>query len=71
MKRFIVKPNFGHFSVVDNTTGKMVVGYPTKKDAELTSDGLNQLLTENDIENRITSLKTLEGYGFYCSKEKN
>ena len=70
MKRFSVKPNFGNFKVVDNTTGKMVVGYHTKKGAELTSDGLNKLKTDSAIEKRIKSLKTIKGYGFYASKEK-
>ena len=70
MKRFFVKPNFGHFKVVDNTTGKMVVGYHTKKGAELTADGLNKLKIESAIEKRIKSLKTIKGYGYYASKEK-
>ena len=70
MKRFFVKPNFGHFNVVDNTTGKMTVGYRTKKDAELTADGLNKLKTNSAIEKRIKSLKTIKGYGFFASKEK-
>ena len=70
MKRFFVKQNFGHFKVVDNTTGKMVVGYHTKKGAELTADGLNKLKIESAIEKRIKSLKTIKGYGYYASKEK-
>ncbi len=68
MKRFFVKPNFGDFKVVDNTTGKMVVGYRTKTGAELTAEGLNKLNTESAIEKRIKSLKTIKGYGYYASK---
>lgn len=68
MKRFSVKPNFGNFKVVDNTTQKMVVGYSTKKDATLTADGLNKLKTEGAIQKRIESLKTIKGYGYYASK---
>ena len=67
MKRFFVKLNFGHFKVVDNTTGKMVVGYRTKKGAELTAEGLNKLKTKSAIEKRIKSLKTIKGYGYYAS----
>jgi len=70
MKRFFVKPNFGNFKVVDNTTSKMVIGYRTKKGAELTAEGLNKLKTESAIEKRIKSLKTIKGYDYYASKEK-
>jgi hypothetical protein len=68
MNRFLVKANFGNFKVVDNTTNKMVVGYHTKKGAELTAEGLNKLKTESAIEKRIKSLKTIKGYGYYSSK---
>ena len=70
MKRFFVKPNFGHFKVVDDKTNKMVVGYSSKKDAEATADGLNKIKTESGLQKRIKSLQTLKGYGYYAMKKK-
>jgi len=70
MKRYFVKPNFGQFKVVDNTTQKMVVGYRKKKDAELTADGLNKLKTNSAIEKRIKSLQTIKRIWFFCFKRK-
>ena len=69
MARFFIKPNFGHFRVMDTKTNKMVVGYSTKKGAELTAEGLNKIKTEAGIEKRIKSLQTIKGYGYYAIKE--
>ncbi len=69
--RFIVKPNFGHFKVVDSTTGKMVVGYRIKSQAEVTAAGLNSIKTGKALQSRIASLKTTEGYGFFVKKRSD
>jgi hypothetical protein len=65
MKRFYVKNAFGHFNVMDNNTGKMVVGYSKKTDAEKTSNGLNRIRKVENIAKMKTKLKTTKGYGNY------
>jgi hypothetical protein len=65
MKRFYVKNAFGHFNVMDKNTGKMVVGYSKKTDAEKTSNGLNRIRKVENISKMKTKLKTTKGYGNY------
>lgn len=64
MKKFIVKPSFGHFNVIDVNTKKMIVGYKKKGDAEKTAEGLNRTKTENVFQ-MVSKLKTTKGYGHY------
>ena len=71
LKRFYVKPNFGHWSVVDRTTEKRVVGYSKKVDAENTAAGLNRIRTEHNLVKRMEYLTTMKGYGHYCKKDDN
>jgi hypothetical protein len=62
-QRFYIKSNFGHWSVIDRTTNKMIVGYSTKKHAEQTMESLNKIQDANEVLKTIESLKTLQGYG--------
>ena len=63
--RFFVRPNFGHFSVIDNTTNKMWVGYGKKDKAQKTAAGLNAITDPIELQNMLTYLKTSEGYGHF------
>ena len=69
MARFITKPNFGHFSVIDTINNKMIVGYPKKIHAEITAKGLNKIKTETSLQKKIKLLKTMKGYGYFINKE--
>jgi hypothetical protein len=64
VKRFWVKANFGNWSVIDRTDGKMVVGYGKKGDAEATADGLNRIRKAENISTMKQVLKK-KGYGHY------
>lgn len=63
--RFFVKPNFGHWSVIDKQTNAMVVGYSNKPDAETTAAGLNSINDPAEISRMKAYLKTQAGYGHY------
>lgn len=69
-KRFWVKSNYGHWSVMDKTDGKMVVGYSKKSDAEITADGLNRIRKKENISKMKQTLKTTNGYGHYIRLAK-
>lgn len=68
--RFYVKSNFGHWSVMDRKTGKMVVGYAKKSDAQITADGLNRIRSAANISKMKTRLQTVKGYGYYIIRSK-
>jgi hypothetical protein len=68
-KRFWLKPNVGHWSVMDHTTGKKVVGYSKKGDAQATADGLNRIRTKDNLQKMIDHLQTLKGYGHYTQAD--
>ena len=65
MKRFFVKQNFGHFSVIDRKNNKMIVSYPKKIQAEKTANGLNRIRKAENITKMKAKLKTKKGYGYY------
>jgi prophage tail gpP-like protein len=69
-KRFYVKANFGHWSVIDNTDGKMVVGYSKKTDAELTAKGLNRIRKKENISKMKSFLQSTKGYNHYIKPKK-
>lgn len=69
-KRFWVKANYGHWSVMDTKDGKMVVGYSKKEYAELTAYGLNKIKGEEKILKMKEILKTEKGYGYYVRRYK-
>jgi len=72
-KQFFVKSNFGHWSVIDPHSSKMVIGYSTKADAEATAAGLNRCKTANGLKTRIKLLQTVlgkKGYGYYLKSKK-
>ena len=69
-KRFFVKPNFGHWSVIDRNDEKMVVGYSKITEAEITANGLNRIRKNENISKMKETLKTTEGYGHYLRVEK-
>lgn len=68
--RFFVKPNFGHWSVIDKNDYKMVVGYSQKSDAELTAEGLNRIRKKENIDKMKQTLKTRAGYAHYLFPSK-
>lgn len=65
IKRFWVKPNFGHWSVIDREDNKMVTGYYKKSNAEKTANGLNRIRKKENISKMKKRLKTTKGYGYY------
>lgn len=69
-KRFFVKSNFGHWSVIDKNDSKMVVGYSNKTKAEITADGLNRIRKEDNVSKMKKHLQTTEGYGHYIMLAK-
>lgn len=62
---FYVKSNFGHWSVIDKETNKMVVGYSSKAQANKTAEGLNNIKDPNKLQETISHLKTTQGYGHF------
>ena len=68
-QRFYLKPNFGHWSIIDKNNNSVVTGYSKKTDAETTASGLNKLKTIKGIDSRIKSLKTIAGYGYFITKK--
>ena len=69
-KRFWVKSNFGHWSVMDRSDNKMVVGYSKKTEAETTAKGLNRISKKENISKMKTYLTTTKGYGHYVRLKK-
>ena len=67
MKRFFVKASYGHFSVIDRNTQKMVVAYSKKDLAEKTAEGLNKIKKPENVDRMKTKLKTPEGYRHYLN----
>ena len=70
VQRFYIKSNYGHWSVMDRATGKMVVGYSKKSGAEVTAAGLNRLKKPESISKMIEKLRTEKGYGHYIRLNK-
>lgn len=66
MNRFIVKPNYGHWSIIDTFKDKsMIVGYSKTMDAIATANGLNAIKDADQLEHIISILKTKDGYGYF------
>jgi hypothetical protein len=68
-KRFYVKSNFGHWSVIDKNDKKMVVAYSKKSDAEMTANGLNRIRKKENITKMKKTLQTTKGYAHYLKNE--
>lgn len=65
---FYVKSNFGHWSVMDRKTNKMIVGYSKKEDAVITTNELNKISDSSELSRTIAHLQTLKGYGHFLNK---
>jgi len=65
---FYVKSNFGHWSVMDRETNKMIVGYSKKEDAVITANELNKISDSSELSKTIAHLQTLKGYGHFLNK---
>jgi antirestriction protein len=68
LDNFYVKSNFGNFSVTDRRSNKMVVGYSKKEDAIITAKGLNDIDNSEELNETISKLKTMKGYGHFLNK---
>jgi len=66
MDRFYITVSYGTFWVMDRNNNKKVVGYHKKEFAAKTANGLNKENPEN-INNIISSLKTISGYGQFIN----
>lgn len=64
---FFVKNNFGHWSIIDRKTNKMVVGYSKKEDATITAKGLNDVSDASELNKIISKLKSMDGYGYFLN----
>ena len=68
-QRFWVKSNYGHWSVVDKETNKMVVGYHKKEFATKTSDELNKITDNLELTDIIKKLKTTDGAWLFINED--
>ena len=65
---FYVKSNFGNWAVTDRRNNKMVVGYSKKEDAIITAKGLNYIDNSEELNETISKLKTMKGYGHFLNQ---
>ena len=68
LDNFYVKSNFGNWAVTDRRNNKMVVGYSKKEDAIITAKGLNDIDNSEELNETISKLKTMKGYGHFLNQ---